>query len=223
MEQLLFPCRDPAYQAFQRRLLPTVDPETILGIPTPELRRIAAALPDPDGFRKTLPHRYFEENQIHAFSLEREKDFELVIEQVERFLPYIDNWATCDQLRPKVFAKHRQSLLPHIMSWLASPQEYTVRFAVEMLMVHYLDEDFCPEYLDWVAHIHREEYYIRMMVAWYFATALAKQPGIAYPYLESRCLEPWVHNKAIQKAVESYRISREMKEQLKQLRIKSAP
>lgn len=223
MEQLLFAYRDPAYQVFQCRLLPNVDPETILGVRTPELRRIAAALPDPEEFRLALPHRYFEENQIHAFSLEREGDFEMVIEQVEAFLPYIDNWATCDQLRPKVFAGHRQSLLPHIMSWLASGREYTIRFAIEMLMVHYLDDDFQPEYLDWVAHIHREEYYVRMMVAWYFATALAKQPGVAYPYLESRCLDPWVHNKTIQKAVESYRISPEMKKQLKQLRIKSAP
>lgn len=219
-EQLLA-LREEAYAAFQRRLLPTVPPETILGVRTPALRALAKALPDPEGFRRELPHRYFEENQIHAFSLEREKDFATTVAQVEAFLPYIDNWATCDQLRPKCFGRQKQALLPHIQCWLTSDHVYTRRFAMGMLMVHFLEEEFSPEYLSWVANATGEDYYNRMMVAWYFATALAKQPDAALPYLTENRLEPWVHNKTIQKAVESYRISPEQKAWLKTLRRKT--
>ncbi len=216
MEATLLALQDPAYQAFQRRLLPNLPPESILGIKTPQLRQLAKTLPE--DFRRQLPHRYFEENQLHAFSLEGEKDFAVAVAQVEAFLPYIDNWATCDQLRPKCFARHRQELLPYLASWLSSEHEYTVRFAIGMLMVHFLDQDFQPEYLDWVAGVEREEYYIRMMAAWYFATALAKQWDAALPYLTEKRLAPWVHNKTIQKAVESYRISSEQKTFLRTLR-----
>ena len=175
LEEQLFSLRKEDYAVFQRRLLPTVPPETILGVATPELRTLAKVHPDPEAFRNQLPHRYFEENQIHAFALEREKDFDTAISQVNAFLPYVDNWATCDQLRPKCFARNKETLLPHIQVWLASGDVYTVRFAMGMLMVHYLDGDFRPEYLSWVAENRGEDYYIRMMVAWYFATALAKQ------------------------------------------------
>lgn len=207
------------YAAFQRRLIPTVPPESILGIRTPMLRELAKQLPE--NFRQELPHRYFEENQLHAFSLEREKDFSVAIEGVEAFLPYIDNWATCDQLRPKCFARHKGELLPHIRDWLKAEHVYTRRFAMEMLMVHFLDGDFQPEYLSWVAEATGDDYYIRMMVAWYFATALAKQYDGALPYLTENRLELWVHNKTIQKALESYRILPEQKDFLKTLRRKN--
>ena len=220
LEEQLFSLRKEDYAAFQRRLIPTVPPETILGVATPELRALAKALPDPEAFRQQLPHRYFEENQLHAFSLEREKDFDRAISQVEAFLPYIDNWATCDQLRPKCFARNKEKLLPHIRAWLASGEVYTVRFAMGMLMVHYLDGDFRPEYLSWVSENRGEDYYIRMMVAWYFATALAKQYDAAVPYLTEHRLPLWTHNKTIQKATESYRVSQKHKDYLRTLRRK---
>ena len=221
LEEKLFSLRKEEYAAFQRRLLPTVPPQTILGVATPELRALAKDLPDPESFRQQLPHRYFEENQIHAFSLEREKDFDTAVSQVEAFLPYIDNWATCDQLRPKSFARNKEKLLPHIRAWLSSGDIYTVRFAMDMLMVHYLDDGFRPEYLSWVAENQGENYYVRMMVAWYFATALAKQYDAAIPYLTEHRLPIWTHNKTIQKAVESYRVSQAQKDYLRTLRRKA--
>lgn len=221
LQEQLFSLREENYAAFQRKLLPTLPPETILGVRTPQLRRLAGEIPNPEIFRQELPHRYFEENQLHAFSLEREKDFGTAISRVEDFLPYIDNWATCDQLRPRCFAQNREALLPRIQRWLVSDRTYTVRFAMEMLMVHYLDEDFRREYLAWVAENRAEDYYIRMMVAWYFATALAKQYDAALPYLTEGCLPAWTHNKTIQKAVESFRISQPQKAFLRTLRRKT--
>ncbi len=218
-EERIFSLRKEDYAAFQRRLLPTVPPETILGVPTPELREIARDLPDPQLFRQQLPYRFFEENQIHAFSLEREKNFDVVISQVEEFLPYIDNWATCDQLRPRCFSQNRDKLLPCIQRWLASPREYTVRFGLEMLMVHFLDDRFDPVFLSWAGNIRREEYYIRMMAAWYFATALAKQWEHTLPYITGYRLDPWVHNKAIQKSIESRRIADAQKAFLRRFRV----
>lgn len=212
---------EESYAAFQRRLIPTVAPETILGVRTPALRALAKTLPDPEKFRQELPHRFFEENQLHAFSVEGEKDFSVAVSQVNAFLPYIDNWATCDQLRPKCFARHKQALLPHIQIWLASEHVYTQRFAVGMLLVHFLDGDFQPEFLSWVANTTGTDYYNRMMVAWYFATALAKQYDATVPYLTERKLDTWVHNKTIQKAVESNRISPSQKEFLRTLRKKT--
>lgn len=218
MIETLFSLQDPSYQAFQAKLIPNIDPGTIIGVRTPELRRLAKQADE--AFRANVPHRYFEENQIHAFSLESEKDFRKVIEEVEAFLPFLDNWATCDQLRPKIFAKHKTELLPHIRRWLKSEHPYTVRFAMEMLMCHYLDDAFESEYPGLVMESVTEHYYVRMMAAWYFATALAKQYEVTLPYITEFRLDPWVHNKAIQKALESYRITPEQKAYLKRFRLK---
>lgn len=216
---VLLSYQDIAYRDMQRRLTPTVDPETILGVRTPVLRQLARELEDGDAFRQKLPHRYFEENQIHAFLLEREKNFDKTVRAVEAFLPFVDNWATCDQLRPKAFRDH-EKLLPWISKWLASSEPYTVRFGLGMLMCHFLDGDFRPEFLELAVSVRREEYYVKMMVAWYFATALAKQYEATLPYITDRRLEPWTHNKTIQKAVESFRVPPEHKEFLKSCRIK---
>lgn len=216
----LFSLQDTRYREMQQRLIPNIDPNTIIGVRTPDLRRLAKELEDGEDFKHCLPHRYFEENQIHSFLLERGKDFDASIADVEAFLPFVDNWATCDQLRPKVFKKHRQELLPYIQRWIVSDHSYTIRFAIGMLMCHYLDEDFDPSYVEKVAAVRNEDYYIRMMVAWYFATALAKQYDTVVPYISEYRLEKWTHNKTIQKAVESYRITSQQKEYLKKFRIK---
>jgi len=218
--QTLMQLQDADYQAFQARLIPNIPAERIIGVRTPELRKLAKQLPDAASFLEALPHGYFEENQLHSFLLSEGKDFGSVIQEIDRFLPYVDNWATCDQLSPKAFKKHRQELLPYIEKWIESPEAYAVRFAIKMLMEHFLEEDFSVCYPEMVAAVRREEYYIRMMAAWYFATALAKQYDAAWPFLSNRKLEPWTHNKAIQKAIESYRITPEQKEFLKKLRIK---
>ena len=218
----LFQLQDPGYREFQSRLIPTVAPETVIGIRTPALRKYAKDLLKQDRmeeFLQELPHRYFDENQLHAFLLSEMKDYERCIRETNRFLPYVDNWATCDQMSPKVFRKHRKELLEEIRRWLGSEQTYTVRFAVGMLMQHFLDEDYQPCYPELVAGIRSEEYYINMMIAWYFATALAKQYDSVIPFLENRKLEPWTHNRTIQKAVESYRITPEQKAYLKSLRV----
>lgn len=214
----LFELQDTAYRDFQRKLIPNLDPASIIGVRTPALRQMAKALTTKD--LGTLPHRYFEENQLHAFILSREKDFAALLGELDVFLPYVDNWATCDQMTPHCFRRNRQALLPHIRRWLASNHPYTVRFGIKMLMDHFLEDDFDPAYPDWVAVIASEEYYVRMMQAWYFATALAKQFDASLPYIAEGRLERWTHNKAIQKSVESYRISMENKEILKQYRIK---
>ena len=223
IRETLFSLQDGKFAAFQARLIPNVAPERILGVRTPELRKLAKQLrgsSDAEAFLNTLPHEFFEENNLHAFLLCGIKDFERCVQAVEDFLPYVDNWATCDQLRPKAFARNRQALLPRIRSWLDSDRTYTQRFGIGMLMSHFLDEDFREEYLSWVSDIHSEEYYVNMMIAWYFATALAKQYRAALPYIEERRLGPWVHNKTIQKALESYRVSEEHKACLKTLKSK---
>lgn len=210
--------RDPAYAEFQKKLIPTVAPETIVGVRTPELRKLAKELirnGEAEAFLNELPHRYFDENQLHAFILSEDKDFERCLSRASAFLPYVDNWATCDQMSPKVFKKHRAELLPVIERWLHDGHVYTVRFAVGMLMEHFLDGDFDPRYLAWVSRVRSGEYYVDMMVAWYFATALAKQYEAAFPYIRDRSLPVWTHNKAIQKAAESYRVPPEHKEALK--------
>lgn len=217
----LFAMRDADYGAFQSKLIPSVAPESIIGVRTPELRRFAKQLlkrADVAEFLSALPHRYFDENQLHAFILSEMKEYDRCVEAVSAFLPFVDNWATCDQMSPRVFRTHRQELLPGIRAWIDSKQTYTVRFGVGMLMEHYLEEDFDANYPEWVASIRSEDYYVRMMVAWYFATALAKQYDLILPYFENRRLEPWTHRKAIQKAVESFRITPEQKAYLKTLR-----
>lgn len=206
--------RDETYRQMQIRLIPNVDPNTIIGVRTPVLRNIAKQLEDRDCFLKTLPHNCFEENQIHCFLLEQEKDFNLVIAEIERFLPCVDNWATCDQLRPRCFQKHHSELLPFVRRWIHSREPYTIRFGVGMLMVHFLGDDFDENLLELPAGVHSEDYYVRMMVAWYFATALAKQYDAALPYIKNYRLDKWVHNKTIQKSVESYRVSPEHKQEL---------
>ena len=219
----LFRLRDTAYRDFQSKLIPTADPETMIGVRTPELRAYAKQLlknGDVSQFLLDLPHRYFDENQLHAFILSEIRDYDRCMAEVIRFLPYVDNWATCDQLSPRVFRKHRGELLEQIRVWLKSEETFTVRFAVGMLMQHFLDDDFDPAFPELVAGLRSEEYYVNMMIAWYFATALAKQPDAILPFLENRRLDVWTHNKAIQKALESYRITPEQKALLKTLKIK---
>lgn len=218
----LFALRDEAYGAFQCKLIPTAPPESFIGVRTPALRAFAKELyksGEGEAFLQILPHKYFDENQLHAFLISEEKDFDICVKRVEAFLPYVDNWATCDQLSPKVFKKHRTELLPYLKRWIDSGKTYFVRFGVGMLMQHYLDGAFDPAYPALVASIQSEEYYINMMIAWYFATALAKQYDTALAYLAEKRLPPWVQNKTIQKAVESYRISAEQKDYLKQFKI----
>lgn len=220
IREQLFALQDREYQKFQQKLIPNLAPDRIIGVRTPELRRLAKQISDAEGFKKELPHAYFEEDQLHSFLLVEGKDFNKTVEEVEAFLPYVDNWATCDQLTPKVFKKRHRELLTHIRRWLKSDHPYTVRFAMKMLMDHFLDGDFDSEYPELVASVTSEEYYVRMMQAWYFATALAKQCDAALPFITEHRLEKWTHNKAIQKAVESFRITSEQKEILKQYRIK---
>ena len=222
----LFRLQDREYRDFQKKLIPTADPDTVIGIRTPELRKYAAQLVKSDRideFLSVLPHRYFDENQLHAFIVSEIRDFDRCVREIIRFLPYVDNWATCDQMSPKVFRKHRNELLPHIREWMDSGETYTVRFGIGMLMQHFLDADFRLEYPEWVAGIRSEEYYVNMMIAWYFATALAKQYDQVIPYIENRRLGDWTHNKTIQKAVESFRITPEQKVYLKSLKCRRQP
>ena len=223
IRETLFSLREEKFAAFQARLIPNVAPERVIGVRTPALRKLAKTLRgsgQAEEFLKALPHEFFEENNLHAFLLCEMKDFEACVQAVEDFLPYVDNWATCDQMSPGVFRKNKQALLPHIRRWIASERCYTRRFGIGMLMSHFLDEDFREEYLSLVSDIRSEEYYVNMMIAWYFATALAKQYEAALPYLENRRLAPWVHNKAIQKALESFRVSDEHKAYLRTLKIR---
>ena len=219
----LFRLRDEDYARMQAKIIPTVSIDRIIGVRTPALRSLAKNLyrdQHVDAFLSCLPHRYFDEDQLHAFIISLEKDFDKCISEVDIFLPFIDNWATCDQLSPKAFKKEPERLLPYIQAWIQSDQPYTVRFAVGMLMQHFLDERFDTKYADMAAELRSEEYYVNMMIAWYFATALAKQYEQVLPYLEEKRLDAWVHNKAIQKSVESYRITEEQKAYLKTLKIR---
>ena len=220
----LFSMQDLEYKKFHEKLVPNLAQEVIIGVRTPKLREFAKRLFKESGteeFLSALPHRYYEENNLHAFLIEQMKDYDRCIREVNRFLPYVDNWATCDGMRPKCFQKHTEELLTEIRRWLNDSHCYTVRFAIEMLMVYYLDERFQADYPEYVAGVQREEYYINMMIAWYFATALAKQWDAVLPYLTQNRLSVRVHNKTIQKAVESFRISEEKKSYLKSLKRKS--
>ena len=219
---LLFSKQDIKYRDFQKPLFPGVEEDCFIGVRTPELKKLAKELfgsETANKFIETLPHHYFDENQLHAFLISLIKDYQTCLKEVDRFLPFVNNWGTCDQLSPKGFAKHKEELIAPIKKWLKSKHTYTVRFAIGMLMQHYLDESFKEEYMEMVASIKSEEYYINMMIAWYFATALAKQYDSAIRYLEDKKLSRWVHNKTIQKAVESYRIADEQKAYLKNLKI----
>ena len=217
----LFDLQDEKYRDFQAKLIPGKDTRNMIGVRTPALRKYAKELAkraDIEEFLGDLPHRYFDEDQLHAFIISLTGDYGRCMEQVCGFLPYVDNWATCDQMSPKVFKKYRPRLLPQIREWIGSGETYAVRFGIGMLMQHFLDDDFDPAYPEIVAAVQSEEYYVNMMRAWYFATALAKQYGAVLPFIEQRRLDAWTHRKTIQKAVESYRIAAEQKEYLKSLR-----
>ncbi len=217
----LFRMRDKLYTATLRKIIPTVEADRIIGVRTPELKAYARILvgdEDIYDFLSGLPHRYFEENQLHAFVISLEKEFDSCVSRVESFLPFVDNWATCDQLLPKAFKKEPERLLPYIRTWIRSDRTYTVRFAVGLLMRFFLDERFELEYADMVAEIRSDEYYINMMRAWYFATALAKRYSSVLSYLEEKRLDDWTHDRAIRKSVESRRIPDEQKQYLRALK-----
>ena len=218
----LYDLQDLKYRDMQIKIIPTVEPESVIGVRTPELKSIAKdILKDGNykGFLEELPHRYFEENQLRAFIISGIKDLGECMEELEKFLPHVDNWATCDQMSPKIFRKHKDVLFSHIKVWVNSEKTYTVRFGVGMLMEHFLDDDFDPLYPELVAKLRSEEYYVNMMIAWYFATALAKQYESILPFIEEKRLDDWTHNKAIQKSLESRRITEEQKLYLKSLKL----
>lgn len=218
IEELLLMAEEE-YKNFSSKLMPTVDKNKVLGIRTPKLRALAKKLENYEEFLSALPHKYFEEDNLHAFLIEREKDFDKCIEKLENFLPYVDNWATCDSMKPKVLKKEPEKLLKHIKKWLKAKEVYTVRYAINLLMSFYLDENFKDEYLKLVLNVKSEEYYINMMRAWYFATALAKQYEKTLPLIENKLLDEWTHNKTIQKATESYRITEEQKQHLRRYKV----
>lgn len=221
-QELLFQLQDKGYRDFQSKLIPTIPVETIIGVRIPAIRKLTKEYGkdlESVEFLKQLPHTYYDENILHALLVAEIKDYEVCVKEVERFLPYVDNWAVCDIFSPKVFRKNKDKLIDKIREWTASGHPYTCRFGMEMLMTHFLDEDFRVEYLEIPATVHSEEYYVNMMIAWFYATALAKQWDAAVGYIEKKCLDPWTHNKTIQKARESYRITREQKEYLKTLKV----
>lgn len=221
IKERLFELKDDKYMEFHARLIPEIPKEKIIGVRVPVLRKLAKEMIK-DGtyeeFISNCPHEYYDENMLHGLILSEMKEFEVVLEEVERFLPYVDNWAVCDSLRPKVFGKHKEELLECIREWIADEKVYTVRFGIEMLMVHYMDMEFKEEYLRMVAAVRSEEYYVKMMIAWYFATALAKKWDETIPYIENGILDEWTHNKAIQKATESYRVAEQGKKYLRDFR-----
>ena len=224
IQSRLLSMQDTAYRDFNAKLIPTVDPKLMIGIRTPLLRKLAKDLfkTEPKqaaAFMQTLPHRYFEENNLHAFLIENIKDFDTAIAETERFLPFIDNWATCDSFSPSIFKKYPDAVYQKILTWIQSAHTYTVRYAINLLLSNYLDEMFKPEMLDLVASVKSEEYYINMMIAWYFSFALIKQYDAALPYIKKQTLDPFTHNKTIQKAIESRRIPAEIKDYLRTLKV----
>lgn len=217
----LFNLRDSEYAAFQAKLTPTIAPEKFIGVRLPILRKFAkeyAKDPECVQFMSTLPHDYYDENLLHSVLITYIKDYDTCIQELEKFLPFVDNWAVCDTMSPKVLKKNKEALLLKIKEWVKSDKTYTIRFGVDMLMSFYLDDDFKPEYLEIPAGIRSEEYYVNMMTAWYFATALAKQWDEAVKYIENRRLDRWTHNKAIQKSIESFRVTQEHKDYLRSLK-----
>ncbi len=218
----LFALQDSSYGDFQAKLTPGIPREQFIGVRVPEVRKLAKRLakePGAASFLEDRPHKYYDENMLHALILSEMKDYEACVAAVDRFLPYVDNWAVCDILSPKIFRRNKPALLKKIREWSASEKTYTCRFGIEMLMSHFLDDDFKPEYLEIPAAVRSEEYYVRMMAAWFFATALAKQWDAAVKYVEEGRLDTWTHNKTIQKARESFRITAEQKEYLNTLKV----
>ena len=213
--------QDEDYKEFQSKLVPNIDKETIIGVRTPQIRGIVKEIfgtEEATIFLQTLPHQYYEENLVHFFLISKIKDFNECVREVERFLPYINCWPVCDQATPLVFKKNHDTLLPLIKKWIKSKHVYTARFGIRMLMNEFLNDDFKDEYLELVSSKNGDDYYLKMMIAWFFATALAKQYDATIKYIENRCLDPWIHKKTIQKAIESYRVSDEHKEYLKTFR-----
>ena len=219
IQKELLSMADGEYKEFSAKLMPTVCKDKVIGIRIPVLRKFAKTLTDYEDFLQNLPHKYFEEDNLHAFLIEREKDFDRCIEKLDAFLPFVDNWATCDSMKPKVLKKEPEKLLAHINRWINSNDVYAVRYGINLLMSFYLDDNFDEKYLKLVADVKTDEYYINMMRAWFFATALAKQYDKTLPYIEEKVLDKWTHNKTIQKAVESFRITKEQKAYLKTLKI----
>lgn len=221
--EYLFSVQDLKYRDFNSKLIPNIEKDTVIGVRTPLLRNYAKEMiknGEASAFLAELPHKYFEENQIHAFIISELKDYNTVISELERFLPYIDNWATCDQLVPKVFKKNTDKLVDMATEWINSDRTYTIRLGIGVFMRYFLDDKFSKEYLYLIANIRSDEYYVNMMIAWYFATAIAKQYSSAVACIEENHLDKWVHNKTIQKACESYRVTDEHKAYLKSLKIK---
>ncbi len=216
----LFELQDKEYAAFQLRLMPTVAEDRIIGVRVPQITGLAKELIKEDyrSFLVTLPHRYYDEDMLHGKVISQIKDYGECVREAERFLPYVDNWAVCDSMTPKVFKKHRPELLDKVMEWVHSEDTYTCRFGIRMAMDHYLDDDFNINCMESISQIRSEEYYINMMIAWYFATALTKRWNAAYPYIAGRCLDPWTHHKTIMKAGDSYRITYEQKRLLNRLK-----
>ncbi len=221
IQKTLFTMSDEKYRDFNAKLIPTVDKSTVIGVRTPDLRKLAKELlKNGQGreFIKNLPHKYYEENNLHAFLLEKITDFDEAVKELDKFLPFVDNWATCDSMNPKVFAKYPERTKQQALLWVNSEHTYTVRYGIGLLMRYFLDDNFTLDVLEAVAAIRSDEYYINMMIAWFFATALAKQYDSAVKYIENNSLDKWVHNKTIQKAVESYRIADETKKYLRTLK-----
>lgn len=221
LQKQLFELQDLKYRDFHSKLMPETDKETVIGIRTPVLRKFAkefAGTSEAEAFLRQLPHRYYEENNLHMMLITGIKDYEKCMEEIQRFLPCIDNWATCDYPAPKCFARHKDQVLEEAKRWISSGETYVIRYGIGMLMRLFLDEDFSSEYLEMAAAVQSQEYYVNMMIAWYCATALAKQWDATVPYIEQHKLSDWVHRKTVQKAVESYRITPEQKEYLKGFR-----
>lgn len=221
IEKELFKLQDKKYREIQVKTITNIDPDTIIGIRTPELRKLGKKLYKEGNYKEfinDLPHKYFDENQLHAFIISEIKDYDECLNEFNMFLPYIDNWATCDQSTPKVFSKNKDKLLKEIKKWIKSKEAYTIRFGISMLMRNFLDEDFKEEYLEMVSKIRSNEYYVNMMIAWFFATALAKKYDSTISYIVDNKLDTWTHNKAIQKSIESYRVTDEHKNYLRSLK-----
>lgn len=223
IQEDLFKLQDKKYRDFQVKLIPGYSTDCMIGVRTPELRKYSKKLLKENNylsFLEELPHKYFDENQLHGFIISEIKDYDTCITYLNKFLPYVDNWATCDQMSPKIFKKYTDELLKLIKVWIKSKETYTIRFGIGMLMQYFLNDNFKDEYLEWVSAIKSGEYYVNMMIAWYFATALAKQYDSTIKYLENKKLDTWTHNKTIQKAIESYRITDKQKDYLRTLKIK---
>ncbi len=219
----LFKLQDIKYRDLQSNILPTINSSTIIGVRTPELKKLAKKLLKENNYQsflEELPHKYFDENQLHAFIISEIKDYDLCLTYFKKFLPYVDNWATCDQSTPKAFNKNLDKLIKEIKIWIKSKETYTIRFGISMLMRNYLDDNFKIDYLDMVSNIKSNEYYVNMMRAWFFATALAKQYDATIPFIEEKKLDSWTHNKTIKKARESFHITSRQKEYLNSLKIK---